>query len=604
MIKKIKIFRSAGIILFLLFGIACSSGCDEDLTQKSQDTLSDIDFVVSVPCEGNSWVYNNLNSTNNIVKEGGIMNWSNPSDKIRTYFYAESTGNIEVGIKAKFNGTTKLKVTLGDEMKEVTFNASEQLKEYPVGSFSVHQKGYHYIELEGLQREGSSFGEISNILLGDQQWRSKITYIDKDWFYWGRRGPSVHLKFDEPVNKNIVWFYNEITIPEGSDPVGSYFMANGFSSGYFGIQVNSETERRVLFSVWSAYDTQNPNQIPEKYKVKPLGHGEDVRVGEFGNEGSGAQSYMLFNWKAGTTYRFLLKGESLEDNSIDYTAYFYAPELGKWKLIASFRRPYPKSKHLTDLYSFLENFEPSAGDISRKVNYSNQWVYATDGNWHEITSAKFTIDNTGASGIRLDYDGGVKGNNFYLRNCGFFKDNQSPDLNFSRTSAGIPPDVDFTQLEVPTLQEDSGALLLDRSNWSISSYSTQEDQGGEGDTGRAKDVLDCKLDTYWHSCWSGCTAVPPHSIVVDMKQIQKVDGFRFNQRQSLSRAVKSIELQISNDNKNWESLGEFNLQNSIHNQDIDLGNSKEFRYFKFIARSAYDGTDHAAMAEIAPYTLD
>ena len=52
-----------------------------------------------------------------------------------------------------------------------------------------------------------------------------------------------------------------MTIPKNNDVVGSYFMANGFAEGYFGIQVNSETERRILFSVWSPYKTDDPNSI-------------------------------------------------------------------------------------------------------------------------------------------------------------------------------------------------------------------------------------------------------------------------------------------------------------------------------------------------------
>ncbi len=64
---------------------------------------------------------------------------------------------------------------------------------------------------------------------------------DKNWFYWGRRGPSGHLNYDTSVGNNVSYYYSEITIPIGYDIVGSYFMANGFDQGYFGIQVNSLT---------------------------------------------------------------------------------------------------------------------------------------------------------------------------------------------------------------------------------------------------------------------------------------------------------------------------------------------------------------------------
>jgi len=37
--------------------------------------------------------------------------------------------------------------------------------------------------------------------------------------------------------KDVEWFYNEIFVPKDCDVVGSYYMANGFQQGYFGMQV-------------------------------------------------------------------------------------------------------------------------------------------------------------------------------------------------------------------------------------------------------------------------------------------------------------------------------------------------------------------------------
>ncbi|UMB60293.1 DUF3472 domain-containing protein [Lutibacter sp. A80] len=572
--------------------------------EQSEGPTTD-DLIIFIPCEGNSWVVDNPTATKNMVVEGGIKNWSNTTDKIRTYFYATATGDIDVGLNAKFTGTTKLKVTLGNVSKEISFEASSTTIKHVIATFNITEIGYHYVELEGVSKTGNTFGEISDIILGDTVWTSHIDYVEADWFYWGRRGPSVHLKFDEPAGKDITWFYNEITVPEGSDPIGSYFMANGFSSGYFGMQVNSETERRILFSVWSAYDTQDPSQIPKEYTVLPLGYGEGVTVGEFGNEGSGAQSYFVYDWKPDVTYKFLLKGESNAENSIDYTAYFYAPEIGDWKLIASFRRPFPTGAHLTGLHSFLENFETKTGSLTRKANYSNQWMYDTEGNWSEATSAKFTIDNTGASGVRFDYDGGSEGDSFYLRNCGFFSDNKKANTQFIRPSEGVTPIIDFSALEVPELPVEASYTYLDSASWSVIEYSSQEDNGGEGTTGLAKDIIDGDITTYWHSCWVGdCTATSPHYIIVDMGMLKSVDGFGFVQRQSLSRTVKDIEIQVSTDNLTWESLGDFSIDKTIVTQNINVNNTKAFRYFKFIAKSSHDGTENAAMAEIKAYIFD
>lgn len=586
--------------LLLLFSIACkNSKITSEQLEKS--TTSETNFSISTAA--NSWVVDNPEATDRVISKEGIKNWTDSKDKIRTYFKTTATGKINIALNAKFSVETKLKITLGNTTKSIDFKATENNTKHALGTFEIDTIGYNYIEFEGVSKKGANFGEITEVVI-DNSWSSKISYVKPDWSYWGRRGPSVHLTFKEPANKNITWFYNEITVPKGNDPIGSYFMANGFSSGYFGMQVNSETERRILFSVWSAYDTQDPKQIPKEYTVKPLGSSDGVVVGEFGNEGSGAQSYFVYNWKPDTTYKFLLKGESKADNSIDYTAYFYIPETQNWKLIASFRRPFPTGKHLTRLHSFLENFVTSSGAISRKVEYTNQWVYDTENTWIEMTSALFTIDNTGASGVRFDYDGGSENASFYLRNCGFFSDNQEPQTTFIRKPSGIPPSIDFSQLEIPKIPVEVSHNFLDRSTWKITAYSSQEDQGGEGKTGLSTDILDGNNQTFWHSSWSkGKTAKVPHYITVDMGAIKKVDGFRFIQRQSLQRAVATIELQVSNDAITWESLGEFNLRNVTSNQDINLLNSKTFRYFKWISKASHDGTNYAALAEIKPYNF-
>ena len=59
------------------------------------------------------------------------------------------------------------------------------------------------------------------------------------------------LGYEFPQSTNIKWMYSEIEIPEGNDNIGLYAMANGSREGYFGIQVKSREEIRVLFSIWS-----------------------------------------------------------------------------------------------------------------------------------------------------------------------------------------------------------------------------------------------------------------------------------------------------------------------------------------------------------------
>ena len=248
------------------------------------------------------------------------------------------------------------------------------------------------------------------------------------------------------VGGDIEWFFSEITVPAGNDVIGSYYMANGFDGGYFGMQVNSPTERRVLFSVWSPFKTDDPKKIPEDQKIILLKKGKDVYTGEFGNEGSGGQSYLKYNWKAGNAYKFLLRGQPVTNNYTNYTAWFYAPEEGSWRLIASFSRP-ATNAYLKGLYSFLENFTPDTGNITRKAFYHNQWAQTSDQKWVPITKVQFTYDATAKKGYRLDYSGGVEDGKFYLRNCGFFNDKTAFQSIFTTSVKTSPPVVDLSKLE-------------------------------------------------------------------------------------------------------------------------------------------------------------
>ncbi|WP_162183654.1 DUF3472 domain-containing protein [Wocania ichthyoenteri] len=600
---RLNLLSSNLFLIFLIHILISCSSCsknDASTEAEEEEETKALSLTKTIPIGPNSWVMNNLAQDQNIISESGIQNWSSLDDVIRTYVKT-GAGELNVGLKMKSSeGSSKIKVTVGNTSKEIT-SSNTTYKTEEIGTFTV-PAGYNYIEIKGLEKSAANIVEISDILFGGAAIASGVTFNPASNFYFGRRGPSVHMGYDEPSGKDVQWFYNEVTVPEGEDQLGTFFMANGHAQGYFGMQVNSATERRVLFSIWSAYSTDDPSQIPEDYKVTNLGNGTGVTVQDFGNEGSGIQSFIDVDWKAGVTYKFLLKGEpSSVSGSTDYTGYFYDPEVGDWQLIASLRRP-KTSNHLERLHSFLENFNPSTGNLSRRVNYGNQWVYTTDNSWTEMTSGTFTADATASNGDRLDYEGGTNGNTFFLKNCGFFNANVQPNTPFSRTASGTSPNIDFTSLETPKLPDPPAEVtLLDRSSWSVIDYSTQEDKGGEGETGRAADILDDNLDTYWHSCWNDCTATLPHHITIDMGAQTEVLGVRFAQRQTLSRTVKNIEIQVSTDNSSWSSLGNFELQNIKEVQDVNFASSETFRYLKFISTSSHDGTNNAAMAEIKAY---
>ena len=401
---------------------------------------------LTVPVGGNSWITTHSKSGNEEITANGWQNWSESETVFSTYVYLAKSGNLS--LSAVFNvptGESKINCTIDGVAK--TLKISGANKESKIGEWAIKNAGYVRIDLKGLSKSGAVFASIANLLISGSAVDEKTAFVKNNqgnFFYWGRRGPSVHLNFDTSQMGEIEYFYSEITVPAGNDVIGSYFMANGFGEGYFGIQVNSPNERRVLFSVWSPFETDDPKSIPPDKKIILLKKGKDVITGEFGNEGSGGQSFLRYNWKAGETYRFLLRGAPTKNTYTNYTAWFYADN--QWRLIASFSRP-ATNTYLTRLYSFLENFVPETGNITRQAYYQNQWARTKNGEWKSVTNAKFTYDNTAKQNYRLDYSGGAENGKFYLRNGGFFNDNTAYQSVFSHSVNGSMPNINLSKLE-------------------------------------------------------------------------------------------------------------------------------------------------------------
>lgn len=393
-----------------------------------------------IQLSGNAYVTSHHSGAS--IKDNGLTDWNDAGSIISTYIHFNQPQTVSLYIKGSADNKGKVSVTFLGKKKSVKISKGDF--ETFVGKYNVAELGYQPITLQGINKKGDGFANIESFVLKTDV---EPTYVSDFSHYWGRRGPSVHLKYTMP-EEDVEWFYNEVTVPEGEDVIGSYYMANGYGEGYFGMQCNSEEERRVLFSVWSPFDTQDPKLIPDSLKIKMLRRGEGVHIGEFGNEGSGGQSYLKYNWNAGNTYKFLTQVKPDGKGNTVYTGYFYATDENKWRLIASFLRPQTDT-HYKGAHSFLENFITTQGHITRKVLFSNQWFRTVAGEWVEANEAAFTYDATARAKARLDYQGGYKkdSNSFYLQNCGFFNESTEYLTKFHREYNGIAPIVDFDELE-------------------------------------------------------------------------------------------------------------------------------------------------------------
>lgn len=372
-----------------------------------------------------------------------LRNWDSAEDVISFYFKVEKSGNINVALQAK--GDSRIEASLLGKKKKIKLN-SDELSRVEVGTFKVKTPGYVKMDIRGLKiNGGADFGNVSAVLVGGDA--APVVCVAPDFStHFGRRGPSVHMGYALP-KENVEWFYNEIVVPEEGDIPSSYYMACGFGQGYFGMQNNSPYPRRVLFSVWSPFETDNPAEIPDSLRIVLLKKGEDVKVQDFGNEGSGGQSFMHYDWKPGERCRFLMGVKPDGNGNTVYTAYFFDNHKGKWQLVASFRRP-QISTWYTNAHSFLENFNPVMGYINRKAFYCNQWARTADGRWIPVKRGRFTCDTTGHYRHRLDYTGGVEDEGFFLSMGGFFDDFLTSGTWFERAgNVSEAPDIDFSTLE-------------------------------------------------------------------------------------------------------------------------------------------------------------
>lgn len=376
-----------------------------------------------------------------MFSEKNGLHWTDPRQQISYYFYVHKPGILSLSLRAKNSkAVTQLKIAFAGKEKMVTIPASGSYRLVKAGDYTVKDSGFYSVTLACLKKGGNGVADLSSLELSGTA--ADIHYNPKP----RRNAASVHLKYPLPDSVKAIAFYNEITIPEKADIVHSYYMACGFARGYFGIQVNSPTERRVIFSVWdSGNEAVDRNKVADSNKVKLLAKGEEVIAADFGNEGTGGHSHWVYNWKPGVTYPMMVTAlpDSTTQSTI-YTGYFFIPELQRWKLIASFRAPHD-GKPLRNLYSFNENFVGLNGQLERKAFFGNQWVQRGNGSWKEITQSSFSYDATGKAGDRIDYGGGVDNGKFYLRNGGFHKANAAYGELFTRPSNNTRPVIDWNK---------------------------------------------------------------------------------------------------------------------------------------------------------------
>ena len=379
-----------------------------------------------------------------ISEEHGVTHWDDPSQTVNWYGRFKTNGEVtaKVLVRLEQNAESRLQLSIGKTSREIKVVGLGNKTAVTVdfGSFNIPAAGHQRIELKSLNPLGHSAGDVESLMLEGPAAKG-VHFNMKE----RRNAASVHLAYPVDRDLDVEAFYCEVTAVE--EPVATFYMACGWHRGYFGMQVNSPTERRIIFSVWdSGEEAVDRKKVGAENRVRLMGKGEGVYSGDFGNEGTGGHSHLKFMWKTGEKQRFLVTAEPVEKSFTIFSGYWFHPERNEWMLISSWKAP-KEGGYLRGLHSFSENFGGENGHLLRKARYGNQWARTAHQKWVEITTATFSHDPTGESD-RFDRFMGVEEGQFFLSHGGFLDGYCDFGDKFDRPVTGIAP----ANLKLPVIK--------------------------------------------------------------------------------------------------------------------------------------------------------
>lgn len=368
------------------------------------------------------------------VRDFGAGPWEDEGQSLSWFGRIAKAGSLTAAVDVRLpaGSRTSLTLRIGETAieKEIDGVAGENVR-VDFGSFEIAGPGYICFELRRADGEpGKSLRIVALALEGEAVEGAHFNLEPR------RNASSVHLMYPTPKDAKIDLFYCEATGVE--EPVGTFYMACGFHRGYFGMQVNGPDERRIIFSVWDSGDEAvDRDRVADENRVRLVAKGEGVVANDFGNEGTGGHSHLVYDWKTGQPQRFLLVAKPSSEMRTTFSGYWFHPERKDWTLIASFDAPH-EGGYLRGLHSFSENFIGQNGHLRRKALYGSQWIRTTDGAWTELTTARFSHDPTGRA-ARLDRFMGVDEGKFFLSHGGFVEGFTTYGEPFERPKTDGPP---------------------------------------------------------------------------------------------------------------------------------------------------------------------
>lgn len=199
-----------------------------------------------------------------------------------------------------------------------------------------------------------------------------------------------HLWWDTQKLDDASCLYGEITVlatHHGIYYCGANWHPGEPAGGYCGIQHNSPTERRSIFSIWDTSVKLHP---------KVTQADSETISNRFSGEGEGAHTHMLWDWETGVPFQFFLRKQpGGTPGTTDTRYYLYDRRTKKWRHSATINSPNGDDQSKASvanvggggLASFLENFAGTDRPIPKLALY-RLWLGTSLANMKCLTTAQ------------------------------------------------------------------------------------------------------------------------------------------------------------------------------------------------------------------------
>ena len=570
-----------------------------------------------------------------------LTNWSNgdamavwyfnhPKSIVDTEMYLKVKSGAHVSFRVKVVDPDHGETALAENIIAIEGTGEEQCVNLVGADFP--RKAYYRYQLECL----NGWKNIIDISKFKHYSTSSVQTYKPAYL----SSPSVHLnswrssKSGAPRGASYDWCYQEVMMPKESDIKGTYVMSLGVLNGYMGIQMNGwengKSLHEVIFSMWDAGDTdKNPN-LPDNLRAKVVDHNEKVTVSPFGNEGTGMKSFLSgHHWECGTFVQFItncrkeivkfkevVNGREVwrQQTNILVSAWFNAQDGKGWQYMSTLRLP-KHSEPFDSWYSFLENYNYPTGQALRKGFYKNGYGRSKNrGQWYHFNCVNFGHTDGGDKiGARNDFSQGKSDEidgAFFMTTGGFVSSNVTENMvplnedNIAVDTINLSALEERVELAIARekareeMEENFNKNKMDKKGWKVIAFSSQE-TGGEGNNGRASQIIDGDNKSYWHSQWTGGGSHYPHYLTVDMQEVHNISGMEITMGDRSDRRIKAFNLFVSTDNRIWKNV--YSDKNAPNQKSFHfmLPQAEKARYFKLqITDGRANDGDHVTINEI------